>query len=155
MASIGPAERLLIKELLAAMYEYDGAGLAAPQVGLEEQIFVGDSGQGPFVVINPRILKTSSRKTVLEEGCLSFPGIRIRIDRPETIRVSYQNELGQMIERDVSGLEATVFQHEIDHLNGRMIIDYASPQELKMFKTQLRALEDLSSCPAARRKPRV
>jgi len=77
------------------MYEFDGAGLAATQVGIEEQIFVGDSGDGPFIV-NPQILRYLSNGRVLEEGCLSFPEIRISVlNVLETISVRYQNESGQ------------------------------------------------------------
>ncbi len=153
--SIGPAERLLIKELIAAMYDFDGAGLAATQVGIEEQIFVGDAGDGPFVVVNPQILHCSSKRTVLEEGCLSFPEIRICIERAETISVHYQNEFGQVIEREFSGLPAKVFQHEVDHLNGRLIIDYATKVELEKHKGQLAKLEALAVKTSPRSKAHV
>ena len=153
--SVGPAERLLIKELIAGMYDFDGAGLAATQVGIEEQIFVGDSGEGPFVVINPLILRYSSKRTVLEEGCLSFPEIRIRIERAETISVHYQNEFGQVIEREFSGLPAKVFQHEVDHLNGRLIIDYATKEEFEKYKGPLAKLEALAVKPPRRSKTHV
>ncbi|MBF0121889.1 MAG: peptide deformylase [Candidatus Omnitrophica bacterium] len=153
--SVGLAERLLMKELIAAMYDFDGAGLAATQVGIEEQIFVGDSGEGPFVVINPQILRYSFKRTILEEGCLSFPEIRIRIERAETISVRFQNEFGQVIEREYSGLPAKVFQHEVDHLNGRLIIDYATKTDLEKYKGQLAKLEVLSLKPSHRSKAHV
>lgn len=155
LKSVGPAERMLIKELIAAMYDFDGAGLAATQVGIEEQIFVGDSGDGPFVVVNPEILERSSRNTVLEEGCLSFPEIRIRIGRAETIKVRYQNEFGQLIERELSGLPAKIFQHEIDHLNGRLIIDHATKAELEKYRPQLAKLEALAAKAAPRSRAHV
>lgn len=139
--SVGPAERLFIKELIQAMYAFDGAGLAAPQVGVDEQIFVADIGDGPFVVINPEFLKYSDKETVLDEGCLSFPGIRINVTRPSAVLVRYQNEFGQLIEREFSGLIAKVFQHESDHLFGRMIIDYASKADLNKYRDKLAQLE--------------
>ncbi len=123
------------------MYAFDGTGLAANQVGIEEKIFVADIGEGPFAVINPEIIQTSAKETVLEEGCLSFPGIHIKVKRPEAIRVRYLNERNQIVDAELSGLAAKVFQHEIDHLNGCMIIDHASRAEKVKFKDKLCALE--------------
>ena len=148
--SVGPAEKLLIKEMIRAMYDFDGSGLAANQVGIDEKIFVADAGEGPFAVINPEIIKVSSQLTVLEEGCLSFPGIHIKVKRPESVRVRYMTERGDMLEMDVSGLAAKIYQHETDHLNGRMIIDYASKAEKDQFKDKLNLLEG-----AALRKTRA
>ena len=155
--NVGPAERLLLKEMIRAMYEFDGAGLAANQVGIEEQIFVADAGDGdgPFAIINPEILRKSSKETFLEEGCLSFPKIRINVQRPETVRVRYLNEFGHPIEKDLSGLLAKIFQHESDHLFGRMIIDHATPAELEKYKTQLAELEALNVKSLSRSKAHV
>ena len=139
--AVGPAERLLIKEMIPAMYAFDGTGLAANQVGIDARIFVADIGEGPFAVINPEILQASEKKTVLEEGCLSFPGIHIKVKRPEFIRVKYLNVRSEVIEADLSGVPSKVFQHEIDHLNGRAIIDYATRAEKIKFKDKLAALE--------------
>jgi peptide deformylase len=141
---VGAAERLIVKEMIQAMYAYEGAGLAATQVGIEEQIFVADAGDGPFVIINPEIIEVSAKQTVLEEGCLSLPRIRISVKRPETIRVRYLNEFGQKIERELAGLMAKIFQHETDHLFGRMIVDYAAPAELAKYQQELAHLEGLS-----------
>ena len=142
--SVGPAERLIIKEMIRAMYDFDGAGLAAPQVGIDEQIFVADAGDGPFVIINPEVLEITGKETFFEEGCLSLPGIRINVKRPEMIQVRYMDETGRVFERGLAGLMAKIFQHEGDHLFGRMIIDYASPEEREKFKVQLAKLEALS-----------
>lgn len=141
---VGPAERMIIREMYKAMYAFDGAGLAAPQVGIDEQIFVVDEGQGPFAVLNPEILSASGKETVMEEGCLSLPAIRIHVKRPEVIRVRYLDENGKTIERELSGTLAKVFQHEIDHLNGRMIVDFATDGEREKYKVQLDKLEALS-----------
>ena len=86
--SVGASERLLIKNMLETMYEHKGIGLAAPQVGINEQIFVADVGDGPVAVINPRITKKRGSE-VMEEGCLSIPGVLIKIKRPKKIFVSY------------------------------------------------------------------
>lgn len=138
---VGPAERLLIREMIPAMYAFDGIGLSANQVGVDAKIFVADIGEGPFAVINPEIIKASAKETVLEEGCLSFPGIHIKVKRPESIRVRYLSEGNEIIEADLTGTPAKVFQHETDHLNGRAIIDYASREEKLKFKEKLAALE--------------
>jgi peptide deformylase len=139
--TVGPAERLLVKEMIPAMYVFDGTGLAANQVGVDARIFVADIGEGPFAVINPEILQVSEKQTVLEEGCLSFPGIHIKVKRPEAIRVKYLSERNETIEAELTGIPSKVFQHEIDHLNGRAIIDHASREEKIKFKDVLAALE--------------
>ena len=139
--TVGPAERLLIKEMIPAMYALDGTGLAANQVGIQEKIFVADVGEGPFVVINPELIQVSAKQTFMEEGCLSFPGIHIKVKRPEAVRVRYLNERNQIMDVELTGIPAKVFQHEIDHLNGRLIIDHASRLEKIKFKQKLAALE--------------
>jgi peptide deformylase len=139
--AVGPAERILIKEMIPAMYAFDGTGLAANQVGIDARIFVADIGEGPFAVINPEILQASAKQTVLEEGCLSFPGIHIKVKRPEAIRVKYLSVRNETIEADLSGIPSKVFQHEIDHLNGRTIMDHASRAEKIKFKEKLGMLE--------------
>jgi peptide deformylase len=152
---VGPAERMIIHEMCQAMYEFEGSGLAAPQVGIDQQIFVADVGEGPFAVINPEFLKKSSQETVLDEGCLSLPKIRINVSRPEVVRVRYLDETGRPVERELSSLMAKVFQHESDHLQGCMIIDYASREEKAKYKEQLAELESLYKKPASRSKAHV
>jgi peptide deformylase len=127
--------------MIPAMYAFDGTGLAANQVGIDARIFVADIGEGPFAVINPEILQASAKQTVLEEGCLSFPGIHIKVKRPEAIRVKYLSVRNETIEADLSGIPSKVFQHEIDHLNGRTIMDHASRAEKIKFKEKLGMLE--------------
>jgi peptide deformylase len=144
VTSVGPAERILIKELIRAMYEFEGSGLAAPQVGINEQIFVADAGEGPFAVINPEFLKASADETLMEEGCLSLPGIRINVPRPSVVRIRYLDEDGRKVERELTGLMAKIFQHEADHLFGRMVIDYATDAEREKFQEKLVRLEALS-----------
>ncbi len=153
--SVGSAERMIIREMIQAMYDFEGSGLAAPQVGIDQQIFVADVDEGPFVVINPELLGRCAKQTVLDEGCLSLPKIRINVSRPETIRVRYVDEQGRKVERELSGLMAKVFQHETDHLLGRMIVDYASPEEKLRYKAQLAHLESLSQKAPVRKKSRV
>ena len=136
---VGPAERILIASMIETMHGHKGIGLAAPQVGVSEQIFVADIGEGPVIVVNPKII-TRSGQEVREEGCLSIPGIVLNVKRPKKIRVRYLNEDNQTIERDYSDLLARVILHETDHLKGKLIIDYASLIQQRKIKKQLKAI---------------
>ena len=137
---VGPSERFLINAMIETMRLHKGIGLAAPQVGLNEQIFVADVGDGPFVVINPRILKKSG-SDVMEEGCLSIPDVLVKIKRAESVVVSYVDENNRPVERKCDGLLAKVVQHEADHLNGKLIIDHATLAEKFKYKKQLQELQ--------------
>ena len=134
--SVKTGERMLIQSMIATMHKHKGIGLAAPQVGINEQIFVVDVGQGPFAVINPRILKRKGN-AILEEGCLSVPGVLVHVKRPQTIVVQYLDENNNVVEREYTDLLARVFQHETDHLNGRLILDYARWGEKRKIRKQL------------------
>ena len=134
VTDVGPSERFLISSMVETMRFHKGIGLAAPQIGLNEQIFVVDVGDGPFVVINPVITKKSG-SDIMEEGCLSIPDVMIKVKRADTITVTYTDENNRRFQRTCSGLMAKVIQHETDHLNGKLIIDYASiPKKIKSRK---------------------
>ncbi len=136
---IGPAERMLAHSMLLTMHHYKGIGLAAPQVGISQRMIVIDIGEGPVVVINPYVVKRSG-SNVMEEGCLSLPEISIKVKRPLKIWVSYLDEHGRKVEKVLQDLMARVFLHEMDHLNGKLIIDYASlPTRIKI-KDQLKQI---------------
>ncbi len=131
---VGSAERVFIKAMIETMYGNDGVGLAAPQVGVNKRIFVEDVGDGPMVVVNPRIIKKTG-KSLMEEGCLSLPGIMVRVARPEKIIVEYLDEHNILIRKECDGLMARAFLHEIDHLDGKLLIDHASfTEKLKLRK---------------------
>jgi peptide deformylase len=136
---IGASERMLIEAMLETMYANKGVGLAAPQVGINQQIFVIDIGEGPWAVINPKILKKQGAN-LLEEGCLSVPGVTVNVKRPVKILVKYLDQHGELMEKYISGLLARVFQHENDHLRGRMIDDHVSWRKKKAFKKKLRTM---------------
>lgn len=141
LKEVGPSERMLIAAMLDTMYESKGLGLAAPQVGINQQIFVADVGDGPIVVINPKILKRKG-SAELEEGCLSIPGITVNVKRPDHITVQYRDENNRPVEAELKNILARVFQHENDHLNGKLIIDHAALRErLKLLK-QLKLKKD-------------
>ncbi len=143
VTSIGPAERLLIKAMLATMHEYKGVGLAAPQVGINQRIFVADTGdgKGPVVVINPEILKRYGA-SYMEEGCLSIPGITVNIRRAQEVLVRYRDENNKEIENIFVDLMARVILHETDHLDGKLIIDHATLVQKRKLKNQLKKIQE-------------
>ena len=131
---VTPKEIQLSEDMLLTMYTFDGIGLAAPQVGNPVQIIVADIGEGAIRLINPRIIK-SKGEDKLTEGCLSLPDINVEIKRPHEILVEGLNEKGEQIEIMAKGLLARVIQHEIDHLRGRLIIDYLGLiDKMRLFK---------------------
>lgn len=125
----GDEIQILLEDMLETMYEYNGVGLAAPQVHVSKQVaLVGGETEedgSPIVrpVINPVITPTSDEVFGMYEGCLSVPGLRGWVERPVEIRVEYLDGEGRKVERELSGFPAVVFQHECDHLDGRLFVD--------------------------------
>lgn len=115
--------RALVKDMLETMYHANGVGLAAPQVGISERLVVIDVGTGPIVLINPEIIKAEGENRDVE-GCLSLPGRNEYITRAERVTVTALDLNGKKITLEGEGLLARAFQHEIDHLNGILFIDY-------------------------------
>lgn len=123
--------RRLADDMLAAMYGAPGIGLAAPQVGVSRRLIVldvseKDGEKSPLVMINPEIVSLGAEKRSYEEGCLSIPDVKVEIERPSALTVRYIDRSGKQQVLDGEGLLATAIQHEIDHLDGRLIIDYLS-----------------------------
>jgi peptide deformylase len=123
--------RKLAEDMLDTMYDAPGVGLAAIQVGVPKRIVTMDvskseTERAPLVLINPEILWASEEKRVYEEGCLSIPEYYEEVERPDRVRFRYMNLEGATVEQDADGLLATCVQHEIDHLNGVLFIDYLS-----------------------------
>jgi peptide deformylase len=129
---VTPEIRTLIREMRTKMKEWHGIGLAAPQIGLNLQIFVAEIDYTPeregkfYALINPEIISRSNKTNDMEEGCLSVPGKAGTISRSERVTIQGLNEMGKKIKIKASGFLARVFQHEIDHLNGKLFIDTAS-----------------------------
>ena len=135
---ITPKELKLFEDMLLTMYTFGALGLAAPQVGNSVQIFVADIGEGAIKLINPRIIKSKGEDKLIE-GCLSLPDMNVEIKRPYEILVEGLEENGKHIEIKAKGLLARVIQHEIDHLKGRLIIDYLGLiDKMKIFKLKRR-----------------
>ncbi len=116
-------ERELIEDMLDTMYDANGVGLAAPQVGILKRIVVIDIGEGPIVLINPEILETSGEQTG-QEGCLSLPGQAGVVTRPNYVKVRAMNENGEEYEVEGTELLARAICHECDHLDGIMYVRY-------------------------------
>jgi len=112
----------LIEDMKETMYEADGVGLAAPQVGILKNLFVIDIGEGPIVFINPEIIETSGTQTD-EEGCLSLPGETEEVVRANYVKARALNEKGEEFEIEAEELLARAILHEYDHLNGTLFID--------------------------------
>jgi peptide deformylase len=131
--SVDKAVRKLADDMFETMYDAPGIGLAAIQVGAPVRMLVLDvakreaqGGSNPQVFINPEVIWSSDEKSIYEEGCLSIPEYYEEVTRPASIRVAYQDIDGVRREIEASGLLATCLQHEIDHLNGVLFIDYLS-----------------------------
>lgn len=119
----------LIKDMLDTMYAADGAGLAAPQVGVNQKIFVIDIGEGPLIMINPRTI--SKEGTDIDvEGCLSIPGKQAYVKRAASVEVEGLDEKGRPIRIKGEGLLARALQHESDHLDGVLFIDLVDEKDI-------------------------
>jgi peptide deformylase len=121
-----PQLHRLIKDMVHTMYDAKGVGLAAPQIGLDQRIIiVAPPGQEPMAIINPEIVKRSIGTNPSEEGCLSVPGTWGVVRRANSLTVKGLAPDGKPFRKSVKGFEATIFQHEVDHLNGILFIDKA------------------------------
>jgi peptide deformylase len=125
----------LVADMFETMYAAPGVGLAATQVDVHRQLLVADMSEDadqPLVLINPRILEKDGEQ-VYQEGCLSFPGIYADVDRALRIKVAAQDADGKPFELDVEGPLAVCIQHEMDHLIGKLFVDYLSPLKRSML----------------------
>lgn len=121
----------LMDDMLETMYAAPGIGLAAIQVGVPKRVLVLDTSdegeaRNPIAMANPEIVALGPTTRIYEEGCLSIPDVRVDIERPETVTVRYVDRFGKQQELAADGLLATAIQHELDHLDGQLIIDFMS-----------------------------
>ena len=143
----------IFNQMANIMGRFDGIGLAGPQVGLSQRIVIIDAGtiatedklppppEKYMKIINPEIIEMSKETCVREEGCLSLPTIYYNVERPCSIRVKYLNEKGEEIHLDATGLLARCIEHEIDHLNGKVFIDYVSPFKKRLAMSKLKKMK--------------
>lgn len=128
----------LIDDMIETMYKANGIGLAAPQIGISKRLIIVDTSprqenQGLIVLINPEIIQ-SEGEILSEEGCLSLPGFLTRLKRKERVLVRGTDRKGKEIEIEAEGLLARALQHEIDHLDGTLLIDRISPLKRELFR---------------------
>lgn len=136
--------RTLVQDMLQTMYAANGIGLAATQVDVHERVIVIDVSEErdqPLVLVNPELLWSSDEHVLGEEGCLSVPGIYDTVERAESVRVRALDEHGNAREIAAEGLLAVCIQHEMDHLVGRVFVDYLSALKRGRIKTKLRKAE--------------
>ena len=147
VARITPEIETLAADMLATMYNAPGVGLAAPQVGVLQRLCVLDctkdpeAERQPIVMVNPVVTWSSDALNTYEEGCLSIPDQYADVTRPAEVRVSWLGLDGKMTEREFDGLWATCAQHEIDHLDGKLFIDYLSLMKRQMITRRMTKLK--------------
>jgi peptide deformylase len=130
----------LAESMIETMYNAPGVGLAANQIGVQKRLFVYDKGDGPVVVVNPQILETSG-EWMYEEGCLSVPGLSWEIARPNSVHLVGRDLDGNELDIQAEEFEARIFQHEVDHLNGFLLIDRLDDEQRKAAKRVLRKMQ--------------
>jgi peptide deformylase len=132
--------RKLVDDMLETMYDAKGVGLAATQINVHERVVVIDTSEernDPLVLINPEIIEASDEMIVWEEGCLSVPTIYDKVDRHARVKVRATNRDGQVYEFEGEELLAVCVQHELDHLLGKVFVEYLSPLKRNRIKTKL------------------
>lgn len=137
--SVDDALRQVIDDMFETMYGSQGVGLAATQVNVHKRLFVADcseDGKEPLVFINPEIIARDGIHEN-EEGCLSFPNVYAKVERAGKITVRALDREGEIFEREAEGLLAICIQHEIDHLNGKLFVDYLSPLKRDRIRKKL------------------
>ena len=149
VAQIDEALRALARDMLDTMYHAPGIGLAAPQVGVNARLIVmdcakredDDAAPQPLAMVNPEIAWSSAEVREHEEGCLSIPEIYAPVTRPEAVTVRWTDLDGGRREATMQGIWATCVQHEIDHLNGKLFIDYLGPMRRQMITSRMKKLK--------------
>jgi peptide deformylase len=160
VAAVDAALRDLIDDMLETMYAANGIGLAATQVNVHKRVLVTDVSEGrdqPRAFINPEILSRDGTE-VSQEGCLSVPGYFDEVERAERIRVRALDRDGKVVEEDLDGLLAVCLQHEIDHLDGKLFVDYLSDMKRQRVRKKLekeRKLRAEGRAPESSRAPAI
>ena len=147
VASVTDELRRLADDMLETMYDAPGIGLAAPQVAVMNKLIVMDCAKEddatpePMVLINPQVVWTSEERSVYDEGCLSIPEQYAEVERPAEVEVSWMGLDGKTQRERFDGLWATCVQHEIDHLDGKLFIDYLRPLKRQMITRKMQKLK--------------
>jgi peptide deformylase len=135
-AGVGDYEKRVLSDMARTMYMNGGVGLAAVQIGIDRQLAVIDVGEGLVKFVNPEIVKKEGSETG-EEGCLSVPDTLVNIKRAKRVTVNFLNESGERSSLVADGLFARAIQHELDHLQGRLIIDHVNPIKRLFFRKKV------------------
>ncbi len=147
IASVDDDLRRLADDMLETMYDAPGIGLAAPQVAVMRRLIVldcekeEDATPNPMVLLNPEIVWASEERNVYEEGCLSIPEQYAEVERPAEVEVEWMGLDGKTVRERFEGLWATCVQHEIDHLDGKLFIDYLKPLKRQMITRKMQKLK--------------
>ena len=140
VAQVDARIQRLVDDMIETMYEAEGVGLAATQVDVHERVIVMDTSEGrdePRVLINPELIERSEETTLVDEGCLSVPEVYDKVRRHAQVRVRSLNRDGESWEFDADGLLAICVQHEMDHLLGKVFVEYLSPLKRDRIKTRM------------------
>ncbi|MHC4913975.1 MAG: peptide deformylase [Planctomycetota bacterium] len=140
----GPELKALVEDMVETMYESEGVGLAAPQIGRNIRLFVYDISperNDPHAVVNPRIVEKDGSDT-MEEGCLSVPGLRGKVRRAARVVIEGRDPEGNAVRLEAEGLAARVFQHEIDHLDAVLFCDRLSTAKRLLVRRHLKKMEE-------------
>ena len=141
----------LVDEMFTTLYDSElGIALAAPQIGVQKQIFVWDLDGERQVIFNPEIVE-SDGEWVYDEGCLSIPGLYVEMVRPKTVLMRGIDLDGEVIELEADELEARMYQHELDHLHGVLMFDRMQPDQRKQAMKEFRRLQHEAAAPAPKR----
>ena len=124
----------LVKQMKMTMKKFGGIGLSANQCGVYERVFIIGTEHFQIACINPKIIEKSATTIKSEEGCLSYPGLYLKIERPEWIVAEFTTENGEVKQMRFDGITARCYQHELDHMNGKKFVDYVGPVSLQMAR---------------------
>jgi peptide deformylase len=140
VAQVDERIRKLVDDMVETMYEAEGVGLAATQVDVHERVIVIDTSEArdePRVLINPELVEVSEERVLTDEGCLSVPEIFDKVSRHARVRVRALDRAGQVVEFDAEGLLGVCVQHEMDHLLGKVFVEYLSPLKRNRIRTRM------------------
>ena len=157
VAQVDDQVRQAVRDMFETMYNAPGIGLAATQVNIQQQIIVIDISEDksePICLINPEILKSEGSEET-QEGCLSVPGFYENVKRSERITVRAVDEQGKSVKIEADGLLAVCIQHEMDHLNGKLFVDYLSPLKRQRIKKKLLKMEKSGIAPPVEHRTNV
>jgi peptide deformylase len=144
----------LVEDMFDTMYDAPGLGLAAPQVGVQKRLFVYDLGDQPGVLVNP-VIKETDGEWLYEEGCLSVPGLSWEILRPNRVHLVGYDLDGNEVDLEVDELAGRLFQHEFDHLDGKLLLEYLDDDQrrdaMKILRDRAMAMPDTEPAPPKRR----